>query len=463
MPDLESINSKRNDPDASGGGGLIKSAALVKSALMTSSAVASPRPATSPLEDLFFSNKNKMVAPGGAGKASGIVAPMGGGDVLTRLDSLVSGGSSPHRGILKSKDTPPRLPGRTSIRFPEDPDQITEVIGYGGDENYDTSSDEDDAVSFKDKMDRFKNGGGSGSNNKSSKSISGNNQLEEITQEEKDIMQITRKNTTFNSVSKNLLEPPKAKLKFTKSDPLKTSSKAAPLVTVRPFGGSSDEKSIKPLVKKTLVTTSFSNPEPLSSVAVAPAPAQTSQDLVLASSKTAPPAVNNASNDKVEVTSGGGGGRETKLTSDGSSENSSSCSDDFESSSTTSSSSGEAVITNHLVTSGDSIESSGDSGKVDEVDFIKESSVEAEVVVDKRKDAAASARATFLNSTVLFPSSSASAGVSGDSGVNTGSSSSSGTGSDAGSGTEDSGKDSAVQQVWPLTQFFFYFLFVKTH
>ena len=453
MPDLESLNSKRNDPDASGG--LIKSAALVKSALMTSSAVASPRPATTPLEDLFFSNKTKMLAPGGAGKASGVVAPLGGGDVLTRLDSLVSGGSSPHRGILKSKDTPPRLPpGRTSIRFPEDPDQITEVIGYGGDENYDTSSDEDDAVSFKDKMDRFKNGGGSGSNNKSSKSISGNNQPEEITQEEKDIMQITRKNTTFNSVSKNLLEPPKAKLKFTKSDPLKTSSKTAPLVTVRPFGGSSDEKSIKPLVKKTLVTTSFSNPEPLSSVAVAPAPAQTSQDLVLASSKTAPPAVNNASNDKVEVNSGGGGGRETKLTSDGSSENSSSCSDDFESSSTTSSSSGEAVITNHLVTSGDSIESSGDSGKVDEVDFIKESSVEAEVVVDKRKDAAASARATFLNSTVLFPSSSASAGVSGDSGVNTGSSSSSGTGSDAGSCTEDSGKDSGVQQVWPLTQFF---------
>ena len=72
-------------------------------------------------------------------------------DVLTRLDSLVMSGTGTtmfsQRGILKTKDSPSK---RCSIRFPDDPEKIQEVIGYGGDENWDSSDDdEDEDESFK--------------------------------------------------------------------------------------------------------------------------------------------------------------------------------------------------------------------------------------------------------------------------------------------------------------------------
>ena len=282
----------------------LKSAALVKSVLTSSAAAAvAPAPSnitrssshrnsgSSAIEDLFFSKRKAT--------ARSEMPPKGRRDVLTRLDSLVSGQDSLEtekqtKGILKDKDSPSRRSG-SGIRFPDDPEKIQEVIGFGGDENYESTDDEQES-SFADKMQKFKSGG-----NKP-KHAAGGPPMDEITPEERSMMNLTRKNTTFNSQSKNLLESPKPKLKL--QPPVATEPPQAPLITVRSFG--------QEFTPGKIITTSFSNPEP--------AP-------IKENSKS--PVKNNVND---------------KLNSDGSSENSS---DDFESSSTTSSSSGEAII-NHI-------------------------------------------------------------------------------------------------------------------
>lgn len=108
-------------------------------------------------------------------------------DVLTRLDSLLARGqevesgpnsvtsststcSSTPSGILKtSKGTV-----KKNISFPED--KIQEVIGYGGDDTY--SSDEDDGPV---------------------KRIEVNETNDELTTEEKNMLNLTRQNTSYNS------------------------------------------------------------------------------------------------------------------------------------------------------------------------------------------------------------------------------------------------------------------------
>ena len=125
-------------------------------------------------------------------------------DVLTRLDTLLtscdsgpnsvnsstSSNSSTPSSILK---TPDKESKKKSLRFREEK-ELQEVIGYGGEDNLDcsSSSEEDEESSHK-----------VGETSLTSKSKE-EQQPEELTVEEKNVLNLTRQNTTFNTHAQNL-------------------------------------------------------------------------------------------------------------------------------------------------------------------------------------------------------------------------------------------------------------------
>ena len=170
----------------------------------------------SAIEDLFSKKKGKM-SPNLKGK-----------DVLNRLDSLVAGDkqevTSECKGILKQKST--QLNTRRKkrhIRFP-DSKKIQEIIGWdGGEEYYGASSS---------------TSGDSSDEEEQKNILSKSSRNEELTTEERNVINITRRNTSYNSHAPNLLKdnpisnldlnPPSQGLGIGKS-------KTPPLVVVSPF------------------------------------------------------------------------------------------------------------------------------------------------------------------------------------------------------------------------------------
>ena len=170
------------------------------------------RSSGSAVEDLF-SRRGKM-PPGPKAK-----------DVLNRLDSLVAGGVqdvSPleYNGILKPKTCQLQTGcKKKNIRFADK--QMQEIIGWdGGKENYGTSSSD------------------SSDEERERTNISKVTKNEELTAEERNVINLTRKNTSYNAHAPNLLQdvPPEKHptLAFDKvtADKNKLSP---PLITVRPF------------------------------------------------------------------------------------------------------------------------------------------------------------------------------------------------------------------------------------
>ena len=149
-----------------------------------------------------------------------------GHNVIERLDSLVLGtplssleaevasqtsgcsSGSNKSGILKDVNRDRSSPDKKrGITFP-DYEELQEIIGYGGDMYY--SSEEEDA--------------------KEPDGKSGGDYTEELTQEERNVLNITKKNTSFNSHPQNLKDPggsPMPKLGVDK--------KHTPIISVRPF------------------------------------------------------------------------------------------------------------------------------------------------------------------------------------------------------------------------------------
>jgi len=147
--------------------------------------------------------------------------------VIERLDSLVLGTplnsleietqregadlnttAGSKTGILKdSKKVRASPEKKRGITFP-DYEELQEIIGYGGDMYY--SSDEDDAK----EPDR-----------KSETEYS-----DELTQEERNVVNITKKNTSFNSHAQNLKDPSGSPL-----PKLGVDKKHTPIISVRPF------------------------------------------------------------------------------------------------------------------------------------------------------------------------------------------------------------------------------------
>jgi len=149
-------------------------------------------------------------------------------DVIERLDSLVlgtplssledevssqaSGSSSKSggkNGILKdAKRDRSVADKKRSITFP-DYEELQEIIGYGGDMYYD-SDDE---------------------NTKEQRTVrSERDPSEELTQEERTVQNITKKNTSFNSRPQNLKDPSSSPV-----PKLGVDKKHTPIISVRPF------------------------------------------------------------------------------------------------------------------------------------------------------------------------------------------------------------------------------------
>ena len=112
-------------------------------------------------------------------------------DVLTRLDTLLGSPSGPDSvnsntsstsstpsSILKT--SPSQSQQKKSLRFREET-QLQEVIGYGGEESCNSSDSEGEMETEK------------------SEDI-----IEELTVEEKNVLNLTRQNTTFNAHAQNL-------------------------------------------------------------------------------------------------------------------------------------------------------------------------------------------------------------------------------------------------------------------
>ena len=150
-------------------------------------------------------------------------------DVIERLDSLVLGtplssleadlcsqasgassmSSSGKSGILKDSNRDRSSPDKKrGITFP-DYEELQEIIGYGGDMYY--SSDEEDAKEPDGKSDN-------------------SDYSEELTQEERNVMNITKKNTSFNSHPQNLKDPSSSP-----APKLGVDKKHTPIISVRPF------------------------------------------------------------------------------------------------------------------------------------------------------------------------------------------------------------------------------------
>ena len=174
------------------------------------------RSSGSAIEDLFSKKKGKM-SPNLKGK-----------DVLNRLDSLVAGDKQEVtlecKGILKQKST--QLNSRRKkrhIRFP-DSKKIQEIIGWDGGEEYNGTSSSASGESSDEEDQK----------NIVSKSI----RNEELTTEERNVINITRRNTSYNAHAPNLLKDnPKSNLEL--SPPSHGlgmgKTKTPPLVIVSPF------------------------------------------------------------------------------------------------------------------------------------------------------------------------------------------------------------------------------------
>ena len=120
---------------------------------------------------------------------------------MTRLDTLLtscdsgpnsvnsstSSNSSTPSSILK---TPDKESKKKSLRFREEK-ELQEVIGYGGEDNLDCSSSSEDEDVGETSL-------------TSSKSKGTEEYTEELTVEEKNVLNLTRQNTTFNTHAQNL-------------------------------------------------------------------------------------------------------------------------------------------------------------------------------------------------------------------------------------------------------------------
>ena len=110
-------------------------------------------------------------------------------DVLTRLDTLLGGSPSLDSNASSTSSTPSSIlktspsssQQKKSLRFREET-QLQEVIGYGGEESCASSDSE-----------------GEMETEKSTDDI-----IEELTVEEKNVLNLTRQNTTFNAHAQNL-------------------------------------------------------------------------------------------------------------------------------------------------------------------------------------------------------------------------------------------------------------------
>ena len=152
-------------------------------------------------------------------------------NVIQRLDSLVLGtplnsleteasgassvtsSSSGKTGILKEpghrdRSSPDKKRG---ITFP-DYEELQEIIGYGGDMYY--SSDDDEPRARPDRK----------------SADTDYSQSEELTQEERSVLNITKKNTSFNSHPQNLKDPSSSPM-----PKLGVDKKHTPIISVRPF------------------------------------------------------------------------------------------------------------------------------------------------------------------------------------------------------------------------------------
>ena len=144
-------------------------------------------------------------------------------DVLTRLDSLLQraekatfkeaknlGSLTPAKatkGILRAERSKKAV--KRSIRFPDSTEDLQEVIGYGGTDKFDSDSEDDFS---------------SDDDTKGPPSP-----MEELTVEERNLINLTKKNTNFNAHSQNLTSDENRLM-------LGAEKKAAPpLITVRPF------------------------------------------------------------------------------------------------------------------------------------------------------------------------------------------------------------------------------------
>ena len=152
-------------------------------------------------------------------------------NVIQRLDSLVLGtplnsleteasgassvssSSSGKTGILKEPGTRDRSSPdkRRGITFP-DYEELQEIIGYGGDMYY--SSDDDEPRARPDRK----------------SADTDYSQSEELTQEERSVLNITKKNTSFNSHPQNLKDPSSSPM-----PKLGVDKKHTPIISVRPF------------------------------------------------------------------------------------------------------------------------------------------------------------------------------------------------------------------------------------
>ena len=173
----------------------------------------------SAIEDLFSKKRDRM-------------SPMlRGKDVLNRLDILVAGDmqeeTTKYKGILKqhSKKANSRVKKR-HIRFP-DSKKLQEIIGWDGGEEYNfasssTSGDSSDEEDIK--PNRVKT-----------------SRNEELTAEERNVVNLTRRNTSYNAHAPNLLKDnPVPNLELNPSFALGSGkTKSPPLVTVRPFTSNS--------------------------------------------------------------------------------------------------------------------------------------------------------------------------------------------------------------------------------
>ena len=125
-------------------------------------------------------------------------------DVLTRLDTLltssVDSGPNSVNSNSSNSSTPSSIlktgtsnKNKKSLRFREEK-ELHEVIGYGGEDNLDCSSDSESESEE------------SESSHKSGETAltAKEEQPEEMTVEEKNVLNLTRQNTTFNTHAQNL-------------------------------------------------------------------------------------------------------------------------------------------------------------------------------------------------------------------------------------------------------------------
>ena len=199
------------------------------------------RSSGSAIEDLFSRKKGKV--------SPGTKPGLKGRDVLNRLDSLLAGDSqdvsSEHKGILKQKLNQVNTRCKKKhIRFP-DPKKLHKIIGWdGGEEYYGASSTSSDSSDEEEKR----------------PAISKSFRNEELTIEERNVINLTRKNTSYNAHAPNLLkDKPTSELELLPSTlALGKKTKSPPLVLVRPFTTNSSPgkvNKVQPMINGEIVNT----------------------------------------------------------------------------------------------------------------------------------------------------------------------------------------------------------------